>query len=76
VPVHAYYGKSDASVGGGYAAWQGETNAAFSTRAFDGGHMVLHDASSALCEALEADLGLYGKKNPATGARPATGGMH
>lgn len=62
IPVHAYWGNADASVGDGYAAWRSETDVAFHTRAFDGGHMFLYDAASALADALADDLALYGKQ--------------
>jgi len=56
VPVHAYYGRNDHSVGDGYLAWQHETHAGFQARAFDGGHMFLHDDAIAFGDALIADL--------------------
>lgn len=62
IPVHAYWGNADVSVGDGYAAWRSETDVAFHTRAFDGGHMFLYDAASALANALAEDLALYGKQ--------------
>lgn len=56
IPIHAYCGDADINVGNGYAAWLSETDAAFRSRTFNGGHMFLHDAASALGNALEADL--------------------
>jgi len=56
VPIHAYYGRDDRSVGDGFAAWQHETDAGFQARAFDGGYMFLHDDAAALGDALIADL--------------------
>ncbi len=39
VPIRAYYGRADTSVGDKYRAWYEETDALFESRAFDGGHM-------------------------------------
>lgn len=62
IPIHAYRGNTDTSVGEGYAAWQSETDAAFYSRSFDGGHMFLNDAASALANALENDLAPCGNQ--------------
>jgi surfactin synthase thioesterase subunit len=56
VPVHAYYGRNDNSVGADFAAWRDETEVAFHSRAFAGGHMFIHDDASAFADALVADL--------------------
>jgi surfactin synthase thioesterase subunit len=56
IPIHAYCGKDDASVGDRYAAWQNETDAAIRHRSFDGGHMFLHDMVAVLADSLETDL--------------------
>lgn len=56
VPIYAYYGRDDDSVGNGFAAWSDETNDMFHDRAFDGGHMFIHEQVAALGDALVADL--------------------
>jgi len=56
VPIHAYYGQHDASVGGAFASWREETSAPFRSRAFDGGHMFIHQHVAALADALVTDL--------------------
>ena len=56
VPVHVYYGRDDDSVGADVASWRVETDAALHGRAFDGGHMFIHDHAAALAEALVVDL--------------------
>jgi len=74
VPVFAYYGRDDRSVGDGFSAWQHETNAGFQTRAFDGGHMFLHDDASALGDALIADLTAVVVRNRANHRQPTVFG--
>lgn len=56
VPIYAYYGNQDASVGEAFAAWREETSASFRAREFDGGHMFIHQHVAALADALVADL--------------------
>lgn len=56
LPVHAYYGRNDTSVGEHYLAWQHETLRPLRSRAFDSGHMFLHEAGAALAAALTDDL--------------------
>jgi medium-chain acyl-[acyl-carrier-protein] hydrolase len=56
VPVFAYYGRDDDSVGDAFASWREETRAPFHSRAFDGGHMFIHQHVGALADALMADL--------------------
>jgi surfactin synthase thioesterase subunit len=56
VPVHAYYGRDDRSVGTDFAAWRDETDVEFRSRAFDGGHMFICDNAGALADALISDL--------------------
>lgn len=56
VPIYAYHGRKDDSVGNGFAAWSDETNGSFHDRAFDGGHMFIHEQVAAMGNALIADL--------------------
>ncbi len=56
VPIYAYYGRDDDSVGKEFAAWSRETTAASHGRAFDGGHMFIRDNVTALGNALITDL--------------------
>lgn len=65
LPIHAYYGRNDASVGEHYLAWQHETSHPLRSRAFHGGHMFLHDAGATLAEALVKDLVPHANTRPA-----------
>lgn len=56
MPLHAYCGRFDASVGDGYQAWRRETRGPFRSRVFDGGHMFIQDRVAALADALASDL--------------------
>lgn len=56
VPIHAYYGRDDSSVGADFAAWRTETEASFHSRAFEGGHMFIHHDTAALSSALIVDM--------------------
>lgn len=56
VPIHAYYGRDDHSVGEHFAAWHTETRASFHSREFKGGHMFIHHDAAALGNALVEDL--------------------
>lgn len=56
IPVHAYYGRLDQSVGDDHQAWREETNAPFRSRAFDGDHMFIQEHVATLADALVADL--------------------
>ncbi|MBA3487339.1 MAG: thioesterase [Lysobacter sp.] len=56
VPVFAYYGIDDESVGNRFAAWGDETKTTFLARAFEGGHMFMHDSAAELGDAVVADL--------------------
>jgi medium-chain acyl-[acyl-carrier-protein] hydrolase len=55
VPIRAYHGRTDTTVGDAYRAWREETDASFESRVFDGGHMFLDSAVEALAEAIVAD---------------------
>jgi medium-chain acyl-[acyl-carrier-protein] hydrolase len=59
IPIHAYYGCADTSVGNTYLAWRGETDASFDCRAFEGGHMFLDNAVEVLADALATDLACH-----------------
>lgn len=74
VPVFAYYGRDDRSVGDGFSAWERETDAGFQTRAFDGGHMFLHDDAAALGDALVADLTALVVRNRTSRRSPMVSG--
>lgn len=56
VPLYAYVGRQDRSVGEASASWRRETSASFHSRAFDGGHMFIHQHVAELADALVADL--------------------
>lgn len=64
-PIHAYFGRSDASVGEHYLAWQHETLHPLRSRAFHGAHMFLHDAGAVLADALVKDLVPHANARPA-----------
>jgi len=56
VPLYAYVGSQDRSVGEAFASWRRETSASFRSRMFDGGHMFIHQHVAVLADALAADL--------------------
>nr|WP_199039197.1 alpha/beta fold hydrolase [Dyella sp. ASV24] len=56
VPVYAYHGRQDDSVGDAFASWRRETRASFRSRAFNGGHMFMHQHVTTLADALVEDL--------------------
>lgn len=58
VPVHAYVGSQDRSVGAAFESWRRETRADFHSRSFDGGHMFIQQHVAAVAEALVTDLGV------------------
>lgn len=56
IPIHAYSGRDDASVGDTYLAWDEQSDAGFQSRLFPGGHMFLESQAHAMAEALALDL--------------------
>ncbi|NKZ37378.1 thioesterase [Oleiagrimonas citrea] len=59
IPLYAYYGCNDTSVGNSYQAWAHETDATFECRAFEGGHMFLDSEVTELANALASDLACH-----------------